>query len=335
MKVLVTGGAGYIGSHTAHQLVEAGHQVTVLDNLYSGFEWAVPEQARFVRGDISDAALVQRVIRGEKPEDKIDAIVHFAAHIEVPESVTDPLKYYRNNTVGSQILIQTAFAEGIRKMIFSSTAALYGDAQTPLVNEESPIAPLNPYGTSKWMTEMILRDLSKATALGGDAFRYVALRYFNVAGARLDSKIGQSTPRATHLIKIACETAIGKRDKMFIMGTDYPTPDGTGVRDYIHVEDLARAHLLALEYLDRGGDSDIFCCGYGHGYSVRQVIDTMKKVSGVDFKVEEGPRRPGDSSMIVADSSKIRRILRWTPQCDDLALICKTALDWEKKLATR
>jgi len=325
MKVLVTGGAGYIGSHTSHQLVEAGHEVVVLDNLYSGFEWAVPKQAKFIKGDIADVSVVQKVIR----ENGIEVIFHFAAHVEVPESVSDPLKYYRNNTVGSQLLLQTAFAEGVRKFIFSSTAALYGDAKTPVVNEESPITPLNPYGTSKWMTEMILRDLAKASD-----FRYIALRYFNVAGARLDLKTGQSTPRATHLIKVACEAAVGKREKVLIMGTDYPTPDGTGVRDYIHVEDLAHAHLLALDHLAKGGGSDIFCCGYGHGYSVRDVVNTMKKVSGVNFKVEEGPRRAGDSSLIVADSSKIKRVLGWKPQHDDLAVICKTSFAWERHLET-
>jgi UDP-glucose 4-epimerase len=326
VKILVTGGAGYIGSHTAFRLIEAGHSVVVLDNLYSGSESAIHEKALFIRGSISDQALVSKTIESSG----IEAIMHFAAHIEVPESVADPLKYYGNNTVGALSLIQAAYAAGVKKFIFSSTAAIYGNAETELVSENAEIAPINPYGLSKWMTEQILRDLSAVTD-----FRYVALRYFNVAGARADGMIGQSTPRATHLIKTAVEAATGKRSKMFIYGTDYPTPDGTGVRDYIYVEDLARAHILALDYLRDNGASDVFNCGYGRGFSVRQVIDMVKKVSGVDFQVEEGPRRAGDSAMVVADSTKIRTKLGWKPEGDDLELICKTALAWEKKLPLR
>jgi UDP-glucose 4-epimerase len=326
VKILVTGGAGYIGSHTAFRLIEAGHSVVVLDNLYSGSESAIHEKALFVRGNISDSDLVSKTIR----ENSIQAVMHFAAHVEVPESVADPLKYYGNNTVGSQILIRTAYECGIRKFIFSSTAAIYGNTQTSLVTEDAVIAPLNPYGLSKWMTEQILRDLSAVTD-----FKYVALRYFNVAGARVDGRIGQSTPRATHLIKTAVEAATGKRPKMFIYGTDYPTPDGTGVRDYIYVEDLATAHILALNYLENNGSSDVFNCGYGRGFSVRQVIDMVKKVSGVDFQVVEGPRRAGDSASVVADSTKIRKKLGWKPAGDDLELICKTALAWEKSLGNK
>jgi UDP-glucose 4-epimerase len=326
VKILVTGGAGYIGSHTAFRLIEAGHSVVVLDNLYSGAESAIHEKAVFVRGNISDSTLVSKTLR----ENGIQAIMHFAAHVEVPESVADPLKYYGNNTVGSQVLIRTAYECGIRKFIFSSTAAIYGNTETSFVTEDAVIAPLNPYGLSKWMTEQILRDLSAVTD-----FKYVALRYFNVAGARADGKIGQSTPRATHLIKTAVEAATGKRPKMFIYGTDYPTPDGTGVRDYIYVEDLAVAHILALNYLENNGASDIFNCGYGRGFSVRQVIDMVKKVSGVDFQVVEGPRRAGDSASVVADSTKIRKKLGWKPVGDDLELICKTALDWERSLGSK
>jgi UDP-glucose 4-epimerase len=323
VKILVTGGAGYIGSHTAFRLIEAGHQVVILDNLYSGSQSAVHESAKFVQGSIADSPLVTKIIK----DHSIEAIVHFAAHIEVPESVSDPLKYYSNNTAGSLALIKAAFDCGVRKMIFSSTAAIYGNTETPLVSETAEIAPINPYGLSKWMTEQILRDLAATSQ-----FKYVALRYFNVAGARADGKIGQSTPRATHLIKTAVEAATGKRSKMFIYGTDYPTPDGTGVRDYIYVEDLAQAHILALNHLEQGGESDVFNCGYGKGFSVRQVIDMVKKVSQVDFQVEEGPRRLGDSAMVVADSTKIRKKLAWAPEGDDLELICRTALNWEKKL---
>jgi UDP-glucose 4-epimerase len=323
VKILVTGGAGYIGSHTAFRLIEAGHDLIVLDNLYSGLEKAIHPKSLFIKGDIADSTLVSETIR----KHQIQAIIHFAAHVEVPESVADPLKYYGNNTAGSLSLIRTAYDCGIRKFIFSSTAAIYGNTETPLVTEKSEIAPINPYGLSKWMTEEILRDLAAVTD-----FKYVALRYFNVAGARADGQIGQSTPRATHLIKTAVETAVGKRPQMSIYGTDYRTPDGTGVRDYIYVEDLAHAHVLALNYLENGGSSDVFNCGYGRGFSVRQVIDMVKKISGVDFQVKEGPRRPGDSASVVADSTKIRKVFGWVPAGDDLELICKTALNWERKL---
>ena len=322
MRLLVTGGAGYIGSHMVYRLIEGGHTVTVLDNLYSGFESAIHPKAHFVNGNISDRVLVSKVIS----EKKIEAILHFAAHVEVGESVSNPLKYYENNTIGSEILIRTAYDSGIRKFIFSSTAAIYESSDVP-VTEISVIKPANPYGLSKWMTEQILRDLSAVTD-----FKYVALRYFNVAGASRSGKIGQSTPNATHLIKTAAEVATGKRSKMAIFGTDYSTPDGTGVRDYIFVEDLAEAHVLALDYLDRGGKSDVFNCGYGRGFSVREVIETVKKISGVNFQVDENPRRPGDSASVIADSAKIKTVMGWKPAFEDLELICKTALEWEKKL---
>jgi UDP-glucose 4-epimerase len=324
MKILVTGGAGYIGSHASHQLVEAGHEVTVLDNLYSGFEWAVPKEAQFFRGDVGDLELVKKILTSRN----IEAVMHFAAHIEVPESVSNPMKYYGNNTSKAQFFIQTAYELGVKKLIFSSTAAVYGNAKTAQVSEKSEVAPINPYGRSKWMTEMVLEDLAHSSE-----FKYIALRYFNVAGARLDGRVGQSTPRATHLIKTAAECAVGKREKMFIYGTDYETPDGTGVRDYIHVEDLVGAHLLALNDLSK--TSNVFNCGYGHGFSVRQVIEMMKKVSGVNFKVEEGPRRAGDSSMVVADASKIQKALGWKPRYDNLETICRTAFEWEKQLSKR
>jgi UDP-glucose 4-epimerase len=330
MKILVTGGAGYIGSHCCHQLVEAGHEISVLDNLYSGFKWAIPSQAVFFEGEIADQELVKRIIK----ERSIEAVMHFAAHIEVPESITNPLKYYRNNLCGSQSLIQSVYESGVKKFIFSSTAAVYGNAETAQVSETSSIAPLNSYGRSKWMTEQVLEDLSRSR--NPSDFNYICLRYFNVAGARLDGKVGQSTPRATHLIKTAAECATGKRAKMFIYGTDYPTPDGTGVRDYIHVEDLVSAHLLALDKLAKNQkSSSIFNCGYGHGFSVRQVIEMMKKVSQVDFKVEEGARRDGDSSMVVADARRIRDELGWKPQHDNLEVICRTAFEWEKNLEKR
>lgn len=322
MQILVTGGAGYIGSHTAHQLVAAGHSVVVLDNLHSGHEWAVPKQAVFIRGDVCDSPLVRSIFRDKR----IEAVVHFAAYLEVSESVAHPLKYYRNNVAATMSLVEDCNEFGVHKFIFSSTAAVYGNASALPISEDAPVDPLNPYGRSKLMSEWILRDLSNT-----GNFRYVALRYFNVAGAHAEALNGQSTPNASHLIKVACEAASGKRVGVEIYGTDYPTPDGTGIRDYIHVEDLASAHVLALEYLRNGGKSDIFNCGYGHGFTVRQVIDAIKRVSGQDFKIEEAPRRLGDSSAVVADSTKIRTLMGWRPKYDDLDLICRHAYAWEKK----
>ena len=328
MSVLVTGGAGYIGSHMVVELLGAGETVVVLDNLSTGFRWAVAPGARLVVGDVGDEALVARVIR----EHAVEAIIHFAGSIVVPDSVADPLGYYLNNTVKSRALIATAVACGVRQFIFSSTAAVYGMAEVMPVTESTPLAPMSPYGSSKLMTEVMLADVARA-----HDFRYVALRYFNVAGADPEGRTGQSTKGATHLIKVACEAALGKRAGMQVYGTDYPTPDGTCLRDYIHVTDLAAAHLAALGHLRRGGGSDVFNCGYGHGYSVLNVIEAVRRVSGVgdQLAVALGPRRPGDPAAIVAASAKIRETLAWHPRLDDLDLIVRHALDWETGLEQR
>lgn len=337
-SVLVTGGAGYIGSHTARQLIEAGHEVVVLDNFYSGHHWAVPEQAVLVEGDVADRILVGGTLRRYG----IRAVIHFAGHIIVPESVENPLKYYRNNTAGSYALLQACMDAAVDKFIFSSTAAVYGIPAELPVREDASTAPINPYGSSKLMTEWMLRDLAASRRLpdiaasGEQDFRYVALRYFNVAGARLDGALGQETPGATHLIKVACEAACGLREGVTIFGVDYDTPDGTCIRDYIHVEDLAGAHLAALDYLIDGGASEILNCGYGRGFSVREVLETVGAVSGVDFTVKEGPRRAGDPPELVADAGRIQRLLAWRPRYRELSLICRTAYHWEKSgLQTR
>lgn len=326
MTTLITGGAGYIGSHMAHCLVRAGERVVVLDNLTTGFGWLLPAQAQLVVGDVSDSALVARVLA----EHGIDAVIHFAGSIIVPESVSDPLKYYRNNTSASRSLIEACVSVGVDKFIFSSTAAVYGDPLSVPVPEDAPLLPLSPYGMSKLMTELMLKDVSAA-----HDFRYTALRYFNVAGADPEGATGQSTPEATHLIKVACETALGQRPQMSLFGSDYDTVDGTAVRDYIHVSDLVEAHRLALLRLREGGSSAVMNCGYGEGYSVRQVIDTVKAVSGVDFKVAEAPRRAGDSPKVVADSTRARQELGWQPKYNDLELIVRHAFAWEEKLKTR
>lgn len=323
MKILVTGGAGYIGSHMVIELVAAGHSVVVIDNLSTGFRWAVAPEATLVVGDIGDEALVARTLT----EHSVDAVIHFAGSIVVPDSVADPLGYYLNNTVKSRGLIAAAVAAGVDKFIFSSTAAVYGDPEENPVSENARLNPMSPYGSSKLMTEIMLGDTARA-----HAFRYVALRYFNVAGADLNGRSGQSTPRATHLIKVACETALGKRKGMEVFGTDYPTHDGTCVRDYIHVTDLARAHLAALDHLARGGQSDVFNCGYSRGFSVKEVIAAVKKASGVDFPVRMSPRRPGDPAAIVAASGKIRTTLGWQPLHDDLDGIVTSALAWERRV---
>ena len=324
--VLVTGGAGYIGSHTAWHLVAAGHEVAVLDNLYSGHRWAVPGGAAFYQGDIHDRALLDEIIRARG----IDAVMHFAGHIIVPESLENPAKYYRNNVVGSLNLIDACIANRVRHFIFSSSAAVYGAPEFCPVSEAAAPRPINPYGATKLITEWMLRDLSAASR----SFNYVALRYFNVAGAHADGALGQATPDATHLIKVACQVSTGARPRMTIFGDDYPTPDGTCVRDYIHVDDLASAHLDALDYLARGGgDSVVLNCGYGRGFSVREVIDCVKTVSDVDFAVKTAPRRAGDPPELVADNEKIKRVLNWQPRHDDLATICRSAYLWEKKLA--
>jgi UDP-glucose 4-epimerase len=326
MTVLVTGGAGYIGSHMVHELVDAGERAVVLDNLSTGFAWAVPGGVPFIVGETGDQTLVAGVIR----EHGVESIIHFAASVVVPDSVRDPLAYYRNNTVNSRALIECAVKGGVRDFIFSSTAAVYGNpAQVP-VREDSPTAPMSPYGWSKLMTEIMLRDASRAHGLN-----HVILRYFNVAGADPHLRTGQSTSGATHLIKVAVETALGLRSKLDVFGTDYPTPDGTCIRDYIHVSDLVRAHCDALRYLRSGAPSVTLNCGYGHGFSVREVIAAVKRVSGVDFKVENAPRRPGDPARIVADSTQVRKIFDWRPRFDDLSIIVGHALAWERELMRR
>jgi UDP-glucose 4-epimerase len=325
MAILVTGGAGFIGSHMVLALLDAGEKVVVLDNLSTGFRWAVPPSATLVVGDVGDQDLVRTVIR----KYGITAIVHFAGSIVVPESVADPLGYYNNNTVKSRALMEAAVATGIRHFIFSSTAAVYGNPAENPVGETAQTAPMSPYGWSKLMTEIMLADAARA-----HDFRYAALRYFNVAGADPKGRSGQSTPRATHLIKVACETALGRRPFMEVFGTDYPTQDGTCIRDYIHVTDLIRAHVAALDYLRAGGSSDVFNCGYSRGFSVLEVIDAVKRVSGVDFEVRLSPRRPGDPAAIVAGSEKIRERLGWRPELDDLDQIVRHALAWEDQLAS-
>jgi UDP-glucose 4-epimerase len=326
MTVLVTGGAGYIGSHMVLELVDAGEQVVVLDNLSTGFAWAVAENVPLVVGETGDQALVARIIR----DHGITAIIHFAASIVVPDSVRDPLSYYRNNTSSSRALIECAVNGNVRDFIFSSTAAVYGNPGDGPVNEDAPTQPISPYGWSKLMTEIMLRDTAHAHDL-----HYAILRYFNVAGADPHGRVGQSSRMATHLIKIAAETAVGLRPKMEVFGTDYPTPDGTCLRDYIHVGDLVRAHSDALRHLRSGAPSLTLNCGYGHGFSVLEVVETVKRVSGVDFAVETAPRRPGDAARIVADCGRARATLGWRPRFDDILTIVAHALAWERELASR
>jgi UDP-glucose 4-epimerase len=321
-KILVTGGAGYIGSHVVRQLTDAGEPVVVLDNLSTGFADAVVG-AELVVGDTGDRDRVARLL----DEHAVDTVLHFAAHTIVPESVANPLKYYGNNTCSTRNLLECCDAAGVKHFIFSSTAAVYGIPAGPECNEDSALAPINPYGTSKLMSEMMLRDLGHA----GD-MRHVILRYFNVAGSDPGGRIGQSTEKATLLIKVAAEVAVGKREQLYVFGTDYPTPDGTGVRDYIHVDDLADAHIKALEYLRRDGTSVTLNCGYGHGYSVREVIDAVNRVNGTPIRVKEEQRRAGDPPTLIARADKIRDTLGWTPKYDDLDFIVKTSLDWERKL---
>ncbi|HYA05608.1 MAG TPA: UDP-glucose 4-epimerase GalE [Xanthobacteraceae bacterium] len=326
MTILVTGGAGYIGSHMVLELLDAGERVVVLDNLSAGFKWAVPVEAPLIVGDSGDQALVARLIA----DYGVEAILHFAASVVVPDSVHDPLGYYRNNTVNTRALIECAVKSGVRRFIFSSTAAVYGNPTEIPVKESAPTPPISPYGSSKLMSEIMLRDAGRAHDLN-----YVILRYFNVAGADPRCRAGQSTKGATHLIKVAVETALGQREKLEVFGTDYPTPDGTCVRDYIHVADLTRAHCDALRYLRSGAPSLTLNCGYGHGFSVLEVVEAVKRVSGVDFKVEIAGRRAGDPAQIVADSSAARAALGWQPRFDDLATIVAHALAWERELMRR
>jgi UDP-glucose 4-epimerase len=321
--ILVTGGAGYIGSHVARQLGEAGERVVVLDDLSTGFRQAVLH-GDLVVGNTGDPACLERI----SEQYPIDTVMHFAAHTIVPESVADPLKYYRNNTAASRTLLEWSLKIGVQHVVFSSTAAVYGIPPGGMAAEDSPTQPINPYGMSKLMTEHMLRDVAAVNPL-----RYVALRYFNVAGSDPEGRIGQSTAKATLLTKVACEAAVGKREELLIFGTDYDTPDGTGVRDYIHVEDLASAHLAALRYLRRGGASTTLNAGYGHGYSVREVIAMVEKVAGRKLKVREVERRAGDPPTLIARVDRIHGTLDWTPRYDDLEAICASSLAWERELA--
>jgi UDP-glucose 4-epimerase len=326
MAVLVTGGAGYIGSHMVFALVDAGEDTVVLDDLSTGIRGAVSPKARLIVGDVADTALVLRVIA----EHEVEEIIHFAAKIVVPDSVSDPLGYYLSNTVKSRALLAAAVASRVRRIVFSSTAAVYGVPATNPVGEDASTFPISPYGSSKLMTEWMLRDAAAAHGLG-----YAALRYFNVAGADPAGRAGQSSPRSTHLIKVAVELALGKRAQMEVFGTDYPTPDGTCVRDYIHVTDLVAAHLDALRHLRRGGTNLTLNCGYGRGHSVLEVLDAVKRVSGVELAVKKSPRRTGDPAALVAGASRIRNELGWRPQFDNLETIVAHALAWERKLPAK
>ncbi|MBO9661976.1 UDP-glucose 4-epimerase GalE [Dokdonella sp.] len=321
--ILVTGGAGYIGSHVVRQLREAGERVVVLDDLSTGFREAVLD-APLVVGQVGDEALVERVLG----EHAVDTVMHFAARTIVPESVADPLRYYGNNTAQTRSLLDRCVKAGVKHFVFSSTAAVYGIPGDGRVREDSPTQPINPYGSSKLMSEWMLRDLD---AIG--ALRHVVLRYFNVAGGDPQGRIGQSTKNATLLFKVACEVALGRRAQLSVFGTDYPTADGTGVRDYIHVEDLAAAHLRALDYLRAGGASTTLNCGYGHGYSVREVIAAVERAHGAGIAVVEQPRRAGDPPSLIADAARAGEVLGWRPRYDDIDVIARTALAWERKLA--
>ena len=323
MSVLVTGGAGYIGSHMTLELVDRGDSVVVLDNLVTGVRAQVSEKATFVEGDISDKNLVRDIIKTHK----VEAVIHFAGSIVVPESVEDPLKYYSNNTAKSRDLIESCVAGGVKQFIFSSTAAVYGVTEEASITEEGAKDPASPYGRSKLMTEWMLEDTAHA-----HDFRYVALRYFNVAGADPLGRSGQSTPRATHLIKRACQVALGRAPYLGVFGTDFPTPDGTGVRDSIHVSDLIGAHALALAHLRGGGASSLFNAGYGRGFSVREVAKAVEKAAGAPLTVKEMPRRAGDPPAIVSNPAKLKAALGWKPQHDSLDEIVTSALAWERRL---
>jgi UDP-glucose 4-epimerase len=323
LRVLVTGGAGYIGSHVVRQLHEAGHAVVVYDNLGTGHRWAVGD-AELVVADLADRPRLEAVLAGGG----FDAVMHFAGHIWVAESLADPAKYYANNAANALQLFELCARHGVPRVVFSSTAAVYGTPAEVPIKETAPLAPINPYGASKMMAERMLADIARASGL-----RHAILRYFNVAGADPLARLGEATPDSTHLIKVACEAALGRRPGgLRINGTDYPTPDGTCVRDYIHVEDLAAAHLAALRYLCAGGAPVVLNCGYGRGFSVREVVEAVRRITGVAFPVAEGPRRPGDPPVLVADATRVREVLGWRPRYDDLELIVRTAWAWEQRL---
>ncbi|MEQ9528038.1 MAG: UDP-glucose 4-epimerase GalE [Parvibaculaceae bacterium] len=326
MSVLVTGGAGYIGSHAVIDLLRAGEKVVVVDDLSTGFDWAIQDAAALHTGDVGDPALIDRVIA----EHDVDAVIHFAGSIVVPESVENPLKYYSNNTAKSRTLIERCVASRVKHFIFSSTAAVYGMPEASPVSEEAALRPMSPYGRSKLMTEWMLRDVAEAHPM-----TFAALRYFNVAGGDPEGRVGQSTANATHLIKAACQTALGQRPFIEVFGDDYPTPDGTCIRDYIHVSDLAAAHTSALGYLRGGGESLVANCGYGRGFSVREVLGAVERVAGRDFEVRQAPRRPGDPASVVANPARIKQTLGWIPAYDDLDTIVSHAFAWEKRLAER
>jgi UDP-glucose 4-epimerase len=323
MTVLVTGGAGYIGSHMVHHLLQAGEDIVVLDNLSTGVKENLPSTIELVQGDIGDETLVARVFRSRN----FDSVIHFAGSVVVPESVALPLDYYQNNTSASRSLIATCVRHGVSNFLFSSTAAVYGSPPVMPVSESTPTVPVSPYGRSKLMTEWILQDAAKAHDI-----RYGILRYFNVAGADPNGRTGQSTPRATHLIKRACEVATGRGERLTIYGTDYPTPDGTGVRDYIHVSDLVDIHEKVLGRLRKDGGSLLLNCGYGHGYSVREVVSAVERATGRSLAVETADRRPGDLAAVVAETGKLSDQLGWKPRYADLNIIVQTALDWEKRI---
>jgi UDP-glucose 4-epimerase len=320
-KILVTGGAGYIGSHTVKQLGEAGYDIVVYDNLSTGTVEAVT-YGQLVVGSIEDTNLLAATFARHD----FDAVLHFAASISVPESVVDPLAYYSNNTMNTLNLLRQCQRFGVKKLVFSSTAAVYGQPESAQINEDTTPQPLNPYGSSKLMSEQMIRDYSAASGM-----KHVILRYFNVAGANMEGCLGQNNPKASHLIKVTCDAALGRRAAVNIFGTDFDTPDGTGIRDYIHVDDLASAHVDALAYLAAGGDSEVFNCGYGQGYSVREVIEMVRRVSGQEFSVVEGDRRVGDPAAVIAASDKIQQLLGWTPRYADLQTIIGSAYGWEKK----
>jgi UDP-glucose 4-epimerase len=323
MTVLVTGGAGYIGSHTVRALTDAGESVVVIDNLSTGFSQFVPEGVALFIGDAADENLVEGVISAHQ----VETIIHFAGSVVVPDSMRDPLAYYRNNTMTTRSLLNAAVKCGVNRFIFSSTAAVYGNPDHVPVPEHAPTRPLSPYGSSKLMTEIMLHDVAAAHGMN-----YVVLRYFNVAGADPQARIGLATVGATHLMKIAVEAATGQRAKIDVFGTDYPTPDGSCIRDFVHVTDLAQAHRAALSYLRGGGTSMTLNCGYGHGYSVKETIEAVRRISGRNFAVQYAPRRPGDIMTMIADTTLIRWTLNWTPQYDDLEAIAAHALKWEEKL---